>query len=805
MHDAFTLDLRSAARQAWRNPGYSLAAFAALAVGIGATVAMFTVVSGVLLRALPVENESRLVRIDEMHTRTGSPLKTSMTDFFDWKQRSKSFSAIALYRVDQGNVTGSGPPERVRILVADTNLLPLLGAKPVEGRNFSQDQSQPNGATQALISSSYWKSRYGGQDVLGRQIVIDEKPYTIAGVVPDLLMMFGEEQVWLPLPVDLNSAANTRGHHRFYAVGRLQPGVPVPQANREIRTVAATLASEYPRENRTVSARAEPLRQSIVGDYGTALVLLFGFVVVVLLIACVNVASLALARASVRRREMSIRIAVGATRLRIFRQLLTESALLSVTACAAGVLLALISVWLVEHTSVLTIPLAQNIRVDWTVACFSAGLALLIAIGCGTAPALRGASASVSEALKQSNGRNTDSRSRQLLKRWFVFLQSALATLLLLISGLLLRSFVKASGIDPGFNPRHVLTANLSLPPSRAALVESGKFGQFLRAAIDEIAATPGIEAAAMSSDLPLIGTGGGGGVIVEGQTEASTFDAPYAQTTRVSPGYFSTLQIPLLAGRDFELRDHLGTTVVAIVNQTFARTILRTGKAIGQRVAQAADPFHYAEIIGVVGDVPQLGIEKKVIPEIFFSLAQVASPWLTIVARTQDRPESYITPIRTEIQKLDPGIAVFLPRTMEQILASQRGWRSFETSIVLAFAMVAVLLAALGTYAVIAYSVAQRASEVGLRMALGASYADILRKFTLQGAVPAILGAVVGVLIGFAIAKLSASLLYGIRPDDAVSFVGAAVILICVALIASWIPARRAASLDPWRALRYE
>jgi putative ABC transport system permease protein len=805
LHDTLTLDIRYALRQAWNNRGATLAAFIALAIGIGATTAMFTVVSGVLLRPLPIKDADRIVRLDEINSRTGGKLKVSMSDFLDWKNQVRSFALLAIYRLSQGNFAGTRSPQRVRTLECNTTMLPVLGVVPVRGRNFSPEQDKPGRASEALLTWSFWQSEFGGQDVLGRQLVIDEKPYTIVGVLPNLLMLFGEENVWLPLSLDLSKRENGRGYHWYFVLGRLQQGVTLQQANNELIRLAASLALQYPTRNEVVSARVNDFRETVTGEYKPALLLLFGFVASVLLIACGNVASLALARASNRQREISIRVAVGASGFRLFRQMLTESILLSSAATVAGCGIAFLLVHVLIRLQ-LNIPLVQNIQIDWRVLLFSAAVAFLTGILFGLAPALRSLLVQPADALKQSSARTTESRSQQNIKRSFVFLQSAMATLLLLVCSLLLRSFVKASEINPGFDVNHLLTLHVSLPPSRLDFEHPGKIGLFASNVLARIRAIPGIEDATIASDLPLAAPGGGAGVLVEGnQHSTSPFSAPYAQWTLVSPGYFSTLKIPLLRGRDFNERDRQGTPSVAIVNQAFVKHFLGGQNAVTKRIALATDPSHYLQIVGVVGDVRQLGLEKETLPELFSSLNQIEDAWLTIIARTHGQPVQYVTPIRRAVEKVDPSIAVFLPRTMEQIISEQRNWRALGTSLVGAFAAIAILLAAQGTYALISYSVSQRAAEIGIRMALGATEKNILENFTLQGAMPAILGSVLGVVLGFGVAVLGATLLYGVGPTDFMSYAAAALILMAVAFAASYLPARRAALLDPSRALRYE
>jgi putative ABC transport system permease protein len=774
--------------------------------GIGATTAMFSVLSGVLLRPLPVKDADRILSIQEVNTRTGADLRVSMTDFLDWKRRVRTFSRMALYRASQGNLTGLGAPERVRMLVCGTDMLPLLGVTPVRGRNFSGDQTQPGHANEALLTWSYWQTRFGGQDVIGRQVVIDEKPYTVVGVLPDLLMMFGEANVWLPLEFDLRKLENGRGYYWYHALGRLERQVSPDQANNELSAIARSLAAQFPERNENIGAHTRFLRDTIVGSYALALKLLFAFVAVVLCIACVNVANLSLARASSRQREMSIRVALGATRTHLLRQLFTESFLLAGSAAIAGIVLAALLIRAILHLPFLDIPLAQNVAVDWRVVIFSAVIAVVAGIGFGLAPAFRASLIRVAEALKQASGRVTNSRAQWHLTRAFIIVQSALAALLLLFSGLLLKSLFNASQVELGFDARNLLTMHIALPISRVDFDHPGKIGAFTRRLLAGVNSIPGVESAAITSNLPLLGGGADMGILVEGQPQPkSAFSAPPAEWTIISPGYFHTLRVRVKQGRDFDNHDDLNAPNVVIVNQAFAKRFLNGDTSLFKRIALASDPSHYRQIVGVVADVHQAGIEKDPVPQIFLPINQVDDIWLAIVARVKGDTAQYFAPIRGVVRSIDPAIAVFLPRAMEQIVLQQSGWRKFETSLVTCFAVVAMLLAAIGCYAVVSYSVTQRFAEIGIRMALGASRGHILRNFTLNGAIPALIGVTIGVSFAFWIARLSASLLYGVSPHDAFSYCAAVAVVVLSAVIASLLPARRASVLDPSRALRYE
>ena len=798
-------DVRYAFRIARRNPGSTMAALLALALGIGATTAIFSVVNAVILQPLPVHDEHSLVRIFESDSRSDKDA-LSMADFLDWKRQLTSFSGLALFRSDQANLTGHGPPQRVRIAKCDAELLPLMGVTLFSGRDFSPQEDQPGHDQAAILSWNFWRSHFAGQDAIGQKLILDEKPYTIAGILPRDFLVLGDFDVWLPVTIDPNNVINARGYHWYWAVGRLRPGVSLRQANAELRTAAASLAVQYPQKNKGVSAKAISLRDSIAGAVRPALLMLLGAGLCVLLIACGNVANLALASAAAREREISLRIALGAKRSRLFRQLLVENILLSVLAALAGIALALAAIRFLRNLPAGRIPNPQDITLDWRVLLFAIGSGVLTGAVFGLAPALRASMTRVHDAIKQSGARATDSRGQRRLRSVFVFLEAALATLLLIQCGLLIESYSKASHIHPGFDSRNLLTLNVSLPPTRYGPAHPGSVTSFARKLLPRIRSIPGVESAALTSALPLTATGGGSGILIEHQPRPKSIkDSPFVQSTRVSPDYFRTMKIPLVRGRYFDERDNATSPDVTIVNETFARQFFHGQDPIGKRLSPALDSPEWTEIVGIVPDVPQLGIEKPALPEIFYPLEQAELPWLSIVARTNGDPLSYTNAIRAEAEQVDPQVAIFLPRTMDQIVGRQLGWRAVQTWIVGFFATIAIILASIGIYAVVAYSAARRVNEIGIRIALGAEKSDILRMVVREGALPVLAGSVVGALCSVAVSAALAQLFYGIEATDPSTYVLVIVLFLAIAMLASYLPARRAAALDPSRALRYE
>ncbi len=799
-------DLRYCARTARKNPWSTFAAFLTLTVGIGATTAVFSVINGVMLRPLPVKDADRVVRLFESNATTPRDA-VSMEDYLDWKRQLKSFESLGLYGLREANLTGSGEPKHVVVYRCESSVLPVLGVAPALGRNFRPEENEPGHDHVAILSWALWRARFGGQDVLGRKIFLENQPYTIVGVLPKNLYVLGDDKpdLWVPVPFDLSEMINTRGYHWYTAVARLKPGVSLNRANSELAAVAAGLAAEYPKQNAGVSAIAIPLRTWLTRSIRPALMMLLGAVTCVLLIALGNVANLLLVRTSARQREMSVRIAIGATRARLVRQLLTESILLSSAAALAGFGFAAAAIHFVKSLSLDEIRNPEQITMDWRVLLFAVGTGLLTGIAFGLAPVARTWGTQVNASLKESSGRTSDTRAQQRLRQLFVLLQTAMATVLLIDATLLIQSFAKASGIDPGFQPDHVLTMQLSLPESRYRA--PGAVGRFAAEVVDSAQSLPGVESAALTSSLPLLSTGGGSGPIwIEGKAKPKNmWDSPTAQFNRITPGYFQTMKIPMLRGRAFNERDRRTSARVGIVNQEFVRQFFAGEDPIGKRIKHLADHADPIAIVGEVGNVRQQGVEKPVSPELFTPLSQEEDGVLTVVARVTGNPLSWAKPLEAQIHRIDTELPLYSVKAMRQIMAEELGWRAFHTFLLMAFAGIAILLAAVGIYAVIAYSAARRISEIGIRMAIGAQKEDILRMIVRQGVTPALLGSVAGVALSFAATGLLSNLLFGVQATDWRTYVAVVILLTAVATAGSYVPARRAAGIDAWRALRHE
>ncbi len=805
MRGAFLQDCRYALRVARRSPGSTLAACVALTLGIGATTAIFSVVDSVILRPLPIRDAHSVVRLFETDSRSDKDV-VSMADFLDWKRQVTAFSSWALFRLDQANLLTGGAPQRVRTIVCDAALLPLLGIAPIRGRNFHREEDEPGHDNAAMLSQSFWESHFGGENVIGRKIILDERPYTVVGILPEGVWTIGDGDVWLPATFDLHQKINTRGYRWYRPVGRLRPGISLAKANSQLARAAAMLGAEFPKQNSGVGAKALRLRDALAGDMRPPLLMLFGAGFCVLLIACGNVANLALTRSSARSREISVRIALGAGRSRLFRQLLTESALLSVAAAVAGLGLTAASIRVLRHLPGVQLMHSEEISIDWRVLAFAIGIGLAAGIGFGLAPAIRASMVDVQEALKQTSGRTTESRKQQRMRQLFISLETAVATLLLIQSALLIKSYAKASEINPGFDTHNVLALHVSLPPARYGYQHPASVTSFEDKLLPGIRSISGIEHAAVVTDLPLLGIGGGSGVIAEGQPfPKNVGDIPYVQWTCISPDYFQTMRTPRIAGRDFNDHDREGSKEVVIVNHSLARQLFGTENPIGKLISAAVDPPQWSEVVGEFGDIAQLGIEKRPVPEVFIPVAQAQPQWLAVVARTSGDPLGYVERIQKQVEAVDPSVAVFLPRTMQQIVGGELGWRVFQTSLVSLFGGLAMVLSCIGIYAVVAYSVAQRTAEIGIRMALGASKRQIARAMVIQGALPALVGALAGAVLSLALSRVFSQLLYGVQAIDVPTYALVVGSFFALALLASYVPARRAAALEPSRCLRYE
>jgi predicted permease len=803
-------DLRFAARVLRRQPGFTAVVLVTLMLGIGANTAIFTVVDAALLRPLPYHAPERLVHLWE--TRRGDPAdrtEASYPDFLDWRSQAKTFAAIEGY--DETNLTVAadvGEPLMLDGVRVTPGFFTMLGVRPILGRAFVPGDATADGAPVVVLSHAYWQQRLGGDPhVVGRSLTLDRRRYSIVGVLPASFHFapVDDAEFWLPLETT-SPRITQRYNHWLNVVARLAPGVTPAAAQADLSVVMRRLAAQYHETNAGRGAAVIPLRDEIIGPVRTTLLVLFGAVGCVLLVACVNVAGLMLVRSAARGREIAVRSAVGADRGRIVRQLLAESALLALAGGVLGAATAQLGVRSIlavlppEVTS--GMPYLQNLRVDGVVLSYAAALALVAGLLSGLAPALVVSRPSVTELLRRG-GRGGSGGTRPRVRGALVTAQIALTMVLLVAAGLMTRSLTELLRVDAGFEADHVLTARIAL--SGAAYEASERQQQFFETLVQRVRALPGVRAAGAVRNLPLAG-GGTNTFRVEGRPEPDPASRPEATMRGVAGDYFRAMGIRLVTGRVFTSSDGANTQPVLLVSAGLARRLFDDPtRAVGQRLRFYAFPESAWTVVGVVGDVRTGPLDASAPPTIYYTHLQGAENRMSIVARTTGDPTALASSLRRAAQSLDPSIAVYDVRTMEQQVARSPAVfaRRLPLRLVGAFAVAALALAVIGIYGLIAYTVAHRTQELGIRIALGAGRANILALVVREGAVLAALGVTVGLVVALWATRLLGSLLYGVGAADPPTYVAVATILGAVALAASYVPARRAARVDPMVALR--
>lgn len=814
-------DLRHAARRMLRSPGFTAAAVGVLALGIGACSAVFSLVQAVLIRPLPFREPERLVWI--WATRTDRDRAFfSIPDFLDYRASARTLQGMAAFGSWGANLTGGGDPERLQGVRITPDAFRLLGVEAAAGRVLVPGDAGPGGSRSVLLGHGLWRRRFGGDPAaVGGSVTLDGETYTVVGVLPRGFTLPGAEvEIARPLVPESDPRRGERGSNFLRVVARLGSGVTPEQAAADLGAICARLRSDHPGTNaKHTPPRLIPLRDEIAGIYGPALRALLGAVACVLAVACANLAGLLLARSAARRREFAIRKALGATRARLVRQLLAESALLVSLGGGLGLLLAWWGVDLLLLLGPADLPRSGEVRVDGVVLAFAAGISLLSGLAFGTAPAIAASRADLGEALKGgipgraagggAAGRLGAGRGGAGL---LVVVEVALSLVLLVGVGLLARSFARLQGVGAGFDTGGLLLARLSLPPSRYATPEG--VADFYDRAADRLARLPGVAAVGAASILPLSRLNARTDFTIAGKAPASPAEAPAAQNRWVSPGYFRALGIPIVAGREFTERDRAGAPWVAVVDRALARRYWGDEDPIGAhlRIDDGANRPRDLEVVGVVGDVKHDGLDEDPTATLYAPLRQVpqgtvgfVAAGLSLVVRGASDPLALAPAVRRELRSVDADVPATGLRTMDQLLAASVAPRRFSLALVAAFAGAAVALAGMGLYALLAYSVACRTREIGIRLALGARGADLIRMVVGQAARPVACGVALGLAAAFGLTRSLSALLYRTDPADPATLLAAPLVMAVVALLASYVPARRAARVDPAIALRAE
>ena len=815
-------DIKYGARMLLKNPGVTIIVIIALALGIGANTAIFSVVNSVLLRPLPYEEPERLVFLNEM-----SPVLDEMSisypNFTDWRNHNQTFEKMAVHNRGSYNLTGAGDAERIVTGQVSADLFAVLRVNAAHGRVFTNDEDKPGATPVVVLSHGLWQRRFGGQSsILNQAITLNSKSYTVIGIMPETFLYPSRVEMWVPVgQLSDQPSWQSRGNHPgLYAVARLKPGVTFEQAQADMNNIAVNLEKQYPDTNTSNRVRMRPLMEIFVVDVRRTLWIIFAVVGAVLLIACANIANLLLARATARRKEMAIRTAVGASRWRIARQLLTESILVSMIGGAIGLFLAYWGVQLILYMSPTAIPRSREIGLDWLVLIFTIGVSFVTGILFGLIPAIQAGEVDVNETLKET-GRSTTGRS--WLRSALVVGEVATTLVVLIFAGLMIRSFYKLQQVNPGFSHDRLTSFSVSLPEKKYPNEEAR--GSFYTRLLENIRALPGVESAAAASGLPLGNNGWQTSFVIDGQPVPPRDQIPLMEACLVTPDYFKAMNIPVLRGRVFTDRDdrsHLagrdlskmteGERSIAamnsiVIDEDFAKRYWPNEDAVGKRVRLGTEAdAPKLEVLGVVGRVKMESLNQNSDRvQGYFPFNQTPSDDMTVIIKGASDPNQLISAARNAVREIDPDQPIYSPRTMNEIRAESVQGERLTLTLLSLFAGIALVLAIVGIYGVMSYSVTQRTHEIGIRMAVGARPRDVFKMILGHGMKLALIGVGIGLLAAYFVTGLMVTMLFGVEPTDATTFAGITAILIAVALLACYLPGRRATKVEPTVSLRYE
>ena len=795
-------DFRFSLRSLLKRPGFTAIALLALALGIGANTAIFSLVNAVILQPLPYRDPDRLISVYGTRNRSTQG-SVGPTDFLDYRSQNKTFEQFAASgsMMLPMNLTGSGEPERLNASIITGNYFDTFGVRPALGRGFSLENEKTGQDHVTVLSHAFWQTRFGGDpNIVNKTINLDGKAYEVLGVMPAEVVLPQPAQLWVPINFDADPEMKMRNARFLRGIGRLKEGVTLDQAQTDTDLIAAQLEQQYPDSNTGWSLRLIPLREILVGGSRTMLFILFGAVGFVLLIACANVANLLLVRAAARQKEIAMRTALGASRLRIIRQMITESLLLAIFGGALGALLAVAGVKLLVSLGEDNIPRTANVKIDATVLAFTLLISLATGLLFGLAPAIRTMKENLVDALKDGIRGGSEATVKNRTRSLLVVFESAIAVMLLIAAGLLIRSLVALQNVDPGFDPNNVLTLRVDLPRQKYNTPE--KASNFFEQLETRVAGLPGVEAVGLITDLPLSGEARDMPYRVEGRP--ATSDIAFVDFRRVNKNYFSAMRIPLRRGRNFTEQEVRQSDKAIVVSQAFVDSVFPNEEALGKRLIIWSgirnEPY---EIIGIVGDTRYQSLQGEPSATMYVPTRELL--FVNLVIRTQGDPLSLVGGVRKEVNALDPDQPIAAIRPMTEWVAMSAAGARYRTTLLGLFALLAMILAATGIYGVMSYSVAQRTQEIGVRMALGARPLDVLKLVVRQGMMLALIGVIVGLAGALALTRVMSSLLFGVTERDPITFVAVAALLIVVAFISCFVPAHRATRIDPLIALRCE